>query len=67
VERAGEVHVDQPLPRLDRDVGERREIHRAGTGDQDVRRAEFAADLGERFFDRGAVGDIGCQPERLHP
>ena len=38
----------------------------AGAGDQDVHRAEFGTDLGERLLDGGTVTDVGRHRQRGH-
>jgi hypothetical protein len=67
VERTGEVDVDEPLPRFDGHLDERRPVHQARAGDQDVHRPQLTADLGERLLDRGSVRDVRGHAERGHP
>ena len=66
VEGPRQVHVDQPLPGLRRDLGERRPVHHTRAGDQDVHRSEFGAHLGEGFLHGGAVADVGGHRQRRH-
>ena len=59
VKDAVEVDVDDPLPVVERDVGEALEALEPGGVDQNRHRPQLRADGRQRVVDRGAVGDVG--------
>ena len=62
VERAGEVHREHAVPRLERDLGERLELVDAHARDHDLDRSQLGPDPGPPGVDRGPVADVdGCR------
>ena len=59
VKDAVEVDVDDPLPVVERDVGEPLELLESGGVDQNRDRPQLSADGGQCVVDCSAVGDVG--------